>query len=67
VVAPTWAQYILGLWKLIGVSHDDLSNSVSRSQSARFAPRKLEIAVERFEVNPTKLELVRFLNEHVHE
>jgi len=30
----------------------------------RFAPRKIDIAVERFEVNPTKSELVRFLNEH---
>jgi hypothetical protein len=33
----------------------------------RFAPRKLEIAVARFEVNPTKPELVRFLNEHGNE
>jgi hypothetical protein len=33
----------------------------------RFAPRKIEIAVERFEVNPSKPELVRFLNEHVAE
>jgi len=32
-----------------------------------FAPRKLEIAVARFEVNPTKPELVRFLNEHGNE
>jgi len=31
-----------------------------------FAPRKIEIAVERFEVNPTK-PLVRFLNEHADE
>jgi hypothetical protein len=30
----------------------------------RFSPRKVEISVERFEVNPTKPELVRFLNEH---
>jgi hypothetical protein len=30
----------------------------------RFAPRKVEIAVERVEANPTKPELVRFLNEH---
>jgi hypothetical protein len=29
----------------------------------RFAPRKIEVAVERFEVNLTKPELVRFLNE----
>ena len=33
----------------------------------RFAPRKVEIAVERFEVNPSKPELVRFLNEHYDE
>jgi hypothetical protein len=33
----------------------------------RFAPRRIEIAVERFEVNPSKPELVRFLNEHVAE
>ena len=33
----------------------------------RFAPGKLEIAVERFEVNPSKPPLVRFLNEHVAE
>jgi hypothetical protein len=30
----------------------------------RFARRKVEVAVERFEVNPSKPELVRFLNEH---
>ena len=30
----------------------------------RFAPRKIEVAVERFEVNLTKPELVRFPNEH---
>jgi hypothetical protein len=30
----------------------------------RFAPRKIEVAVECFEVNPSKPELVRFLNEH---
>jgi hypothetical protein len=30
----------------------------------RFAPRKVDVAVERFEVNPSKPELVRFLNEH---
>ena len=29
----------------------------------RFAPRKIEVAVERFEVNLSKPELVRFLNE----
>ena len=33
----------------------------------RFAPRKIEVAVERYEVNPTKPELVRFLNEHADE
>jgi hypothetical protein len=33
----------------------------------RFAPRKVEVAVEQFEVNPSKLELVRFLNEHAEE
>lgn len=33
----------------------------------RFAPRKVEVAVKRFEVNPSKPELVRFLNEHVAE
>ena len=33
----------------------------------RFAPRKIEIAVERFEVNPSKPELVRFLNAHADE
>jgi hypothetical protein len=30
----------------------------------RFAPRKIEVAVERFEVNPSKPEIVRFLNEY---
>ena len=30
----------------------------------RFASRKIEVAVERFEVNPSKPQLVRFLNEH---
>src|SRR5262249_52560218 len=33
----------------------------------RYAPRKLEIPVERFEVSPNKPELVRFLNEHAGE
>ena len=33
----------------------------------RFAPRKIEVAVKRFEVNPSKPELVRFLNEHYDE
>lgn len=33
----------------------------------RFAPRKVEGAVERFEANPSKPELVRFLNEHGRE
>jgi hypothetical protein len=30
----------------------------------RFAPRKVEIEVERFEVNPGKYDIIRFLNEH---
>jgi hypothetical protein len=30
----------------------------------RFAPRKVEVAVERFAVNPSKPELVRSLNEN---
>jgi hypothetical protein len=30
----------------------------------RFAPRKIEAQIDRFEVNPSKPELVRFLNEH---
>jgi hypothetical protein len=30
----------------------------------RFAPPKVEVAVERFEVNPSKPRLVRFLNEN---
>jgi hypothetical protein len=29
----------------------------------RFAPRKIEVAVERFEFNPGKSNIVRFLNE----
>jgi hypothetical protein len=29
----------------------------------RFAPCKIEVAIERFEVTPSKPELVRFLNE----
>ena len=33
----------------------------------RFASLKVEVAVECFEVNPTKPELVRFLNEHADE
>jgi hypothetical protein len=30
----------------------------------RFAPRKLEIAIDRFELNPGKSDVVRFLNEY---
>jgi len=30
----------------------------------RFAPKKLEVAVERFELNPGKSDIVRFLNEN---
>jgi len=30
----------------------------------RFAPKKLEIAIDRFELNPGKSDIVRFLNEH---
>jgi hypothetical protein len=30
----------------------------------RLAPKKLEIAIERFELNPGKSDVVRFLNEH---
>jgi hypothetical protein len=36
----------------------------TRIHRRRAAPRKIEIAVERFEANPAKLELVRFLNAH---
>jgi hypothetical protein len=31
----------------------------------RFARKKLEIANDRFELNPGKSDIVRFLNEHV--
>jgi hypothetical protein len=30
----------------------------------RFASRKVEIEIERFELNPGKSDVVRFLNEH---
>jgi hypothetical protein len=30
----------------------------------RFAGKKLEIAIERFELNPGKSDIVRFLNAH---
>ena len=30
----------------------------------RFAPRKLEVSIDRFELNPGKSDVVRFLNEH---
>jgi hypothetical protein len=33
----------------------------------RFAPRKVEIEVERFEVNPGKYDIIKFLNEHARE
>jgi hypothetical protein len=33
----------------------------------RFAPRKIEVAVERCEVNPSKPGPVRFLNKRVEE
>jgi len=33
----------------------------------RFAKKKLEIAIDRFELNPGKSDIVRFLNEHADE
>jgi hypothetical protein len=30
----------------------------------RYAPRKVDAQVERFELNPGKSDIVRFLNEH---
>jgi hypothetical protein len=33
----------------------------------RFAPKKLEIAIDRFELNPGKSDIVRFLNAHADE
>jgi hypothetical protein len=33
----------------------------------RFAGRKLEIAIDRFELNPGKSDIVRFLNAHADE
>jgi hypothetical protein len=33
----------------------------------RFAPRKVEVQIERFELNPGKSDIVRFLNEHARE
>jgi len=36
-------------------------------RSERFAPRKVEIEVERFEVNPDKHDIIRFLNEHARD
>jgi hypothetical protein len=33
----------------------------------RYAPRKVDALVERFELNPGKSDIVRFLNEHTHE
>jgi hypothetical protein len=30
----------------------------------RYAPRKVDALVERFELNPGKSDIVRFLNEH---
>jgi hypothetical protein len=32
-----------------------------------FAPRRLEVAIERFELNPGKADIVRFLNQHADE
>lgn len=33
----------------------------------RFARKNLEVQIERFELNPGKSDIVRFLNEHAHE
>ena len=33
----------------------------------RFAPRKVEIEVQRFAVNPGKCDIIKFLNEHAGE
>ena len=33
----------------------------------RFAPKKLEVEIKRFELNPGKSDIVRFLNEHAGE
>ena len=33
----------------------------------RYSPRKLDVQIERFELNPGKSDVVRFLNEVAHE
>jgi hypothetical protein len=33
----------------------------------RFAPKKLEVEIERFELNPGKSDIVRFLNQQAQE
>jgi len=38
-----------------------------REVEKRFAPKMVEIEVERFEVNPGKYDILSFLNEHVQE
>jgi hypothetical protein len=79
----------LACGKLIGVSHDHLSNALPRSQGAPLVEqvgrdaryrrilarrhraalrrKKLDIAIERFELNPGESDIVRFLNEHADE
>jgi hypothetical protein len=33
----------------------------------RFAAKKLDIVIDRFELNPGKSDIIRFLNEHTHD
>jgi hypothetical protein len=54
-------------WNSHRLGHSSLTARSRGEVERRFAPRKVEVAVQRFEVNPSKPELVRFLNEHAQE
>jgi hypothetical protein len=53
----------LSAWSETRVTAEFRRSEIER----RFAPKKLEIAIDRFELNPGKSDIVRFLNEHADE
>jgi hypothetical protein len=50
----------MSLWAETRVAAEFCRAEIER----RFAPKKLEVEIDRFEVNPGKSDIVRFLNEH---
>jgi hypothetical protein len=59
---PTERRW-LSRWIETGVTAEFWRAEIER----RFARMKLEIAIDRFELNPGKSDIVRFLNAHANE